>query len=771
MKKKLAILLAGIMVASMIPMTAFAKTSNYMTKTVTLKKDTYTNYNSAPELVLKEDTSKDISTTLSNADAGEEIVFELNLNNAEWGINGATEDDFISELEYAIEENFSKEEGIVSCTVLKSTSKSITVKLIKGDSGKIAVDLIKIPVFAKATETGDATITVNALSAPVTSGTYTFATVSTGATSTTIEKKVSISEASSAIKPISIVEIVPGTLTPGKEITLKLSNRFEFVNPGDAEITLAYGDLAGGGDLGMSGDFGYDNSYDPIKREFVFYIPDGPKSTTVSKIVISGLQIKAKSSAVDGDIADITISGADMTKQTLEVATYYDYGYKFEVEDKEVPVLYTGSRGEDNETLKVIFEEVVEDSWVASRKTTFAFNEGVKIESVEYKKVSNVTSADGKAADLPEDAWYDNSTANGSISENELTLNNLKVADGEKAKIEMVFNLNISPEYVGDVTLTCGGSAVSKDITVVPAVVEMPIIVEAELNELNIDYRNVATSDITITEAYAGALEQGKTLGIMVDEMNIERGYTWEVTGGDLEIENVRVNGGVITFEIKSESAKEPGTIKFSNLELYLQRGLPAGNYPLMIVYTGNEYYDEYYNDFRFNGGDAFFESYGLADCLFDTKEVVAIDSYVKVITAGRDSDDSTFTTKIVVPVGAYEITAGSKTIAIDVPAYISEDGYTMMPLRGVVEALSNTAIVSWDGTSRTVTILFGARVISMTIGVKAMVINGTTVAMSQAPVIEGDRTFLPLRDLGYALGLSEEKIAWDDATKTATLN
>ena len=64
-----------------------------------------------------------------------------------------------------------------------------------------------------------------------------------------------------------------------------------------------------------------------------------------------------------------------------------------------------------------------------------------------------------------------------------------------------------------------------------------------------------------------------------------------------------------------------------------------------------------------------------------------------------------------------------------------------------------------------------GSRVFSMTVGQKTMSINGTNVAMTTAPVIVNERIFIPLRDLGVALGLNDDKIQWDDATKTATLN
>ncbi len=116
-------------------------------------------------------------------------------------------------------------------------------------------------------------------------------------------------------------------------------------------------------------------------------------------------------------------------------------------------------------------------------------------------------------------------------------------------------------------------------------------------------------------------------------------------------------------------------------------------------------------------------------------------------------------------------MTVGKAVVALDVPAYIA-NGYTMLPVRAVADALSgDAATVLWDGATQTVTIAFGARIIGMTIGSKVMNINGVAVAMSAAPEITNGRTFLPVRDLGYALGLTDADIAWDDATKTATLN
>nr|WP_243423571.1 copper amine oxidase N-terminal domain-containing protein [Anaerotignum lactatifermentans] len=128
------------------------------------------------------------------------------------------------------------------------------------------------------------------------------------------------------------------------------------------------------------------------------------------------------------------------------------------------------------------------------------------------------------------------------------------------------------------------------------------------------------------------------------------------------------------------------------------------------------------------------------------------------------------FTTKVVVPVGENYLISGDTQIELDVPAYINADGYTMLPVRAVSTALGiDNNSVLWDQDSKTVTILYGQRIISMTYGQKVMYVNGQAIATSSAVEITDDRAFLPMRDLATALGITD--ITWDDTTKTATLN
>jgi len=57
-------------------------------------------------------------------------------------------------------------------------------------------------------------------------------------------------------------------------------------------------------------------------------------------------------------------------------------------------------------------------------------------------------------------------------------------------------------------------------------------------------------------------------------------------------------------------------------------------------------------------------------------------------------------------------------------------------------------------------------------IGVPYYVVDGKTpgVKMDVAPFIHNDRTFVPVRFLGNALGVTDDRITWDTGTQTATL-
>lgn len=631
------------------------------------------------------------------------------------------------------------------------------------DADKLStkIDRIVVPMYVKATDSGAATVTVEPLESAVSQGTYTFMNVSEGSSLISIENTTNIGESATKIKPITISESTRNTFTDGSVIKFKLNSGFEFKEGAD-KLTMI--DASGNGTLTLV-DANYAGT-DTMEFKYT----KGASTTNKSKFVISNLYVVATDDAKTGDAATIVVSGKDIDKTTLDIGKYQEYTVSLKAEDKDLPVLYSGSFEQDgstNDSLKVTFEEQIAKSWISSRKTTFTLPEGVKINSVDVKKADKIKGGKSEFQ----------SAVDAGIDGNKITISGIeKTNETDKVKIEMVFDLSIDPGFTGDIIVKAGGAALSDEPEATIAKAELPVKITADTNEVLIDYRNVAVSDITITESFAGALEKDTTLFIQAEDMKFEDGMEFEVLEGDLKVESVKTEKGVVKVKIKSESSKTPAKIKLSKVKLYLDRTIPVGGYKLSVVAGAS-------TDAK-GGDDAFFKNYKedvtddddkkVKDKKFETDTVDMVQDYIKVVTAGRDTDDSTFTTKLSVAIGAKEMKVGDKTVALETPAYISADGYTMLPVRAITEALAGSngkAIVNWDNATRKVTIIYGSRIISMTIGSSMMTINGTDVPMSAKAVITDDYTFIPLRDLGYALGLSDSKINWDAATKTATLN
>lgn len=93
------------------------------------------------------------------------------------------------------------------------------------------------------------------------------------------------------------------------------------------------------------------------------------------------------------------------------------------------------------------------------------------------------------------------------------------------------------------------------------------------------------------------------------------------------------------------------------------------------------------------------------------------------------------------------------------------QNGYTLVPLRAIAEALGAT--VGWDEATRTVTIALAGTTLALIPGEGTFTKNGVTQTLSTPAIIQDGTTLIPLRDVAEALGAN---VAWDEATRTVTL-
>lgn len=92
-------------------------------------------------------------------------------------------------------------------------------------------------------------------------------------------------------------------------------------------------------------------------------------------------------------------------------------------------------------------------------------------------------------------------------------------------------------------------------------------------------------------------------------------------------------------------------------------------------------------------------------------------------------------------------------------------DDSTLVPFRAIFEELGME--VKWDGASRRVTAKKDSVDVSLTIDSRVMYVNGSKIELLSPPVIESDRTFVPLRAVSEAAGA---EVKWDGASCSVTI-
>ncbi|MBM6829062.1 hypothetical protein H9X85_05675 [Anaerotignum lactatifermentans] len=643
--------------------------------------------------------------------------------------------------------------------------------------GKFSVgDVIAVNMDTVMTKTSvNKTATVSIESDLVDADDLVFVSIKEQAVEASIKKTVNVAEEEMVdlySGGLVIKEAVDGSLDGVDEITLELNKGFEFTTANGVTVE------SGSTELNVDVD---------LEDDDTLVITDLSANTIVDgKITVKGIEIEA-TSASTGDIATITVKAGTMDKVKVEVAEVVDYEVVMSVdEDEDVPVIYSGVDADntgitddsDHETLEITLEESFPGAWSSRQGFTITIPEGVYVTDVEIVNQENFFQdgddmTDAEWEEAFEEAYQDGDHLNFEFAKRVFDDVDTDLNE-DPASLTFVLTLVADPGFEGDVEIGFEGSLVESQ-SVVAATFVSPYTVTAEQNDLKIDsrYTEIPT-DIVVTEAADGLWEKGAEFTFQIEKelISFEDDATFTADeDSDMELKTTQ-SGGTLTFEVKSTS-DEAASVTISDMELYMDRNIPTGAYALELYTTMSDAYEAQLL-YAYDDTDAATADYGddldgdnFVGDITDYSNVVK-DSFINVITG--TTDGAMFTTKVVVPVGENYLISGDTQIELDVPAYINADGYTMLPVRAVSTALGiDNNSVLWDQDSKTVTILYGQRIISMTYGQKVMYVNGQAIATSSAVEITDDRAFLPMRDLATALGITD--ITWDDTTKTATLN
>ena len=791
MKKFLSMVMAAAMVVSLVPATAFAASSDFKATAKVVDAQNFADGElSADEAI----GGSELQLTLTTADTTkgvDSLKFTVTTDNVVDLVKDTHIKDASVYVRYDgadVTKNFEKitvdvtDDNEFEFTVAEKSEENAT----QFERGMvIGIDLSKM-VMDKTSKGKTATVSVDSDDATITNGDdLVFASVESKGIKASVKDTVDVAtEEVAEIKELKIEPAVGDTLGAvaknGTDIRLKLNSGFEFVK---SDLTLSTNKGTPVPDVAWDDD---EVTFEKI----------GDGITGAEWFKIDGLKVEA-TSAKSGSTATIKVYVDGNDTVSVEVAKVVDYTVSMSVdEDEDVPVIYSGvdvdntgiTDDSDHDALEVTIKESFAGAWNNSKDFTLSLPEGVYVAD----EISTSTDGDFKltTSGKTTEQWFQDAYDEGDyidLTFKRRTWEETNPNDTNKddpAEISFTLKLVADPNFEGDVVLKLTGDAVEEQEVTIAKFVK-PYVVEAQQNDMQIDYRNTEIpTSVVIKEAEAGLWDKNTEFRLALDKIEFDDEGKIAVddkSGLEIKDNEIKEKDGVLYFTVDSRSDDEPAVVTLSGMQLYMDRSLPAGAYDL-DVYSPTMLADKFNNDgdVADNATKGYLaqailkpasekENKVIADINDDFYSETAKAGFVNIVTAGREDTDS-FTTKVVVPVGEKYVISGETKQEIPVPAYINADGYTMLPLRAVSVALGiNSNNVLWDQATRTATVMYGSKIISMTYGQKVVYVNAAPIPASTSVEIKENRMFLGLRDLGNALGVTD--ITWDAATKTATLN
>lgn len=141
---------------------------------------------------------------------------------------------------------------------------------------------------------------------------------------------------------------------------------------------------------------------------------------------------------------------------------------------------------------------------------------------------------------------------------------------------------------------------------------------------------------------------------------------------------------------------------------------------------------------------------------------------YGKTLEYTVGEEDALANTSVVMTIGSSDMVVNNQVVAMeDAAPYVANDR-TFVPFRALGEALG--AEVEWDNDARTVTYTLGKTEVVMTIGETTYTVNGEEKTMDVAPEITNDRTYVPVRFVGEALGFKVTALSAADGTTASVV-
>ncbi|MGS0763257.1 copper amine oxidase N-terminal domain-containing protein [Syntrophomonas curvata] len=550
-------------------------------------------------------------------------------------------------------------------------------------------------------------------------GSVTVAKISSGgATTSTIKSARTFGSNGGTTDEIILTETIPGRIPAGDTIKVKLAPGFRW--------TAGSGTLNWGwapGVLGVAVN-GSDN------RILDLTIPTAPSNSTVGagQVRFSGTIAIDDSVAKEGEVvATIYDAAGKVTEQDLVVANYASYGVKLVEGDAK-----TLTAGKSEQKIgKFTIEEGIAGSLLAGRSIKLTLPQGVKwwagyrdestlvpagitnqIPNPSIKKGATIALSDANPTAGGIQAFLVGTNTNNASDQGRTLRFSLAAQSTSKAVLELDnLKVDVSPDFTGDVKISVSSDAgVNGEVKV--ATVDPAVKLKSEnVTNVRIGEQDQALGDIVIVESKKEAV--------------------------NLRNNTVYTNG-------TNYAVLNPGN---TSIELRLPAGASwSGGYPKVEVTEGNL-------------------ELGISSMSKSFNPVTGIHS-ISIPVKSESTKASTIKISGLKATLNRTIPEGEFKVAVDGQA-INEVGGVNLPFS---QYEGNRVVVAKCVTPAPNEGTAGAAAGQFKIGSNIYQVNGVSKVMDVAPYIKGDRTYVPVRYLGYGLGVAEADVVWDEATQKVTL-
>lgn len=487
---------------------------------------------------------------------------------------------------------------------------------------------------------------------------------------------------------LRLKESVANAIEDSKDyIELKLPSGFKWSGePSNSDITSYYGD-----------SFGIDNALseaddDELK---IYFDRTGTSNDSYFEVELE-FEVEDPTVAKQGDVvAAVDADGFDIDVTELTVGYYGDYAVEATSEaNKDV---YSGKAEQKIADVKI--KEKLTNTLINGRTITLTLPEGVEWHS----DMAGVDSTEDEGVQLVDASLLSSNRVLKLTVDSDVNASNISNYDPAELELEGL-KINVSPDFTGDIVAEIGGSAgVRGELKLAKSVASITATA-SEKTELIIGDTDLAIADIEITEAAKGMFE--KSSGKV--QLQLPSGFEWdgtpdvEVVEGDLAISGVKADGGILEFDVKSDSFK-PSKIKVSNGKVKVYRSVPEGDVVVKIV--GDDIVDP------------------------ETKDINNASAAAKVVVATVVTPAAGKGTAVtsVFTIGSTTYTVDGKEYTLDVAPFVeAATGRTYLPVRYVANAVGVSGQnILWDQATQTATIIKGDRVAQLTVGSNILKLNG----------------------------------------------